>query len=46
MTMNERTKRSEPHKHSDVALASWLGLAFHLGGLFGVLLCWIAWRLP
>jgi len=46
MTMNQRRKRSEPHKHSDVTQASWLGVVFMLGGLLAVLMCWIAWRLP
>ena len=28
------------------SLAVWMGLSFLLGGIFGVLLSWIAWRLP
>jgi len=53
MWINESTKRPEVRKHSDLSnrilrltLASWLGLFFNLGALFGVLLCWLAWRLP
>lgn len=42
--MKQRTKRFKSWK--DITLVCWLGLAFHLGGLFGVLLCWVAWRLP
>lgn len=44
--MNKTTKQLDPRKHSDITLASCIGLFFILGGLFGVLLCWVAWRLP
>lgn len=43
MTMNEKTSRNRILR---LTLASWLGLFFNLGALFGVLLCWVAWRLP
>ena len=48
--MNQTTKRPEGRNLSNrilrLTLASWLGLFFNLGALFGTLLCWVAWRLP
>jgi len=42
--MKEFTELRKPIRASMVA--DWIGLAFVLGALFGVLLAWVAWRLP
>ena len=42
--MKQLTELRKPIRASMVA--DWIGLAFTVGALFGVLLGWIAWKLP
>lgn len=42
--MKQLTEPRKPIRTSTVG--DWVGLAFMLGSLYGVLLAWIAWRLP